>query len=255
MDVSVILPTYKERNNIGPLVEAIQNELGKAGISYEVLVVDDDSPDGTAQVVRELFGDDPRVRLFVRTEEHGLATAIAHGIHKAKGDCVAVMDTDFNHDPAMLPQMVRFLEYYDIIVGSRFVMGGGMEELWRYNASFVFNFFVRVVLRTQIQDNLCGFFTIDRQKLLTMDITRIFQGYGEYFMHRLGHGLGLEGHEDPSMHGLNELSLEPGMTFTVEPGIYVAGLGGARIEDDVVVTAAGVESLSSLPRDLQVIGI
>jgi Xaa-Pro dipeptidase len=80
-------------------------------------------------------------------------------------------------------------------------------------------------------------------------------GYGEYFVHRLGHGLGLEGHEDPSMHGLNELSLEPGMTFTVEPGIYVPGLGGVRIEDDVVVTPDGVESLSRLPRDLQVIGV
>jgi Xaa-Pro dipeptidase len=57
------------------------------------------------------------------------------------------------------------------------------------------------------------------------------------------------------MHGLNELSLEPGITFTVEPGIYVPGLGGVRIEDDVVVTADGVESLSRLPRDLQVIGV
>jgi Xaa-Pro dipeptidase len=79
-------------------------------------------------------------------------------------------------------------------------------------------------------------------------------GYGEYFMHRVGHGLGLEGHEDPSMHGRNELSLAAGMTFTIEPGIYVPGVGGARIEDDVVVTAQGVESLSTLPRELQVIG-
>jgi Xaa-Pro dipeptidase len=79
-------------------------------------------------------------------------------------------------------------------------------------------------------------------------------GYGQYFMHRVGHGLGLEGHEDPSMHGRNELSLEAGMTFTIEPGIYVPGVGGARIEDDVVVTAHGVESLSTLPRELQVIG-
>lgn len=185
MDVSVILPTYTERNNIVPLIEAIQRELSGAGITYEVIVVDDNSPDGTAQVVRDRFGEDETVRLFVRTEERGLATAIAYGIHRAMGDCVAVMDTDFNHDPAMLPQMVKFLEYYDIIIGSRFTMGGGMEELWRYYASFVFNFFVRVVLRTQIQDNLCGFFTIRREKLLAMDIDRIFRGYGEYFMHFL----------------------------------------------------------------------
>jgi Xaa-Pro dipeptidase len=80
-------------------------------------------------------------------------------------------------------------------------------------------------------------------------------GYGDYFVHRLGHGLGLEGHEDPSMHGQNETSLAPGMTFTVEPGIYLPGRGGVRIEDDVVVTADGVESLSTLPRELQVIGV
>ncbi len=92
------------------------------------------------------------------------------------------MDAYFNHDRAMLRQMVKFLEYYDIIIGSRFTMGGGMEELWRYNASFVFNFFVRVVLHTQIQDNLCGFFAIRREKLLVMDVDRIFRGYGEYFM-------------------------------------------------------------------------
>ncbi len=79
-------------------------------------------------------------------------------------------------------------------------------------------------------------------------------GYGDYFMHRVGHGLGMEGHEDPSMHGKNEMLLTEGVTFTIEPGIYLSGQGGARIEDDMVVTAAGCESLSSLPRELQVIG-
>jgi Xaa-Pro dipeptidase len=80
-------------------------------------------------------------------------------------------------------------------------------------------------------------------------------GYGEFFVHRVGHGLGLEVHEDPSVHGRNEHSLEAGTTFTIEPGIYLPGKGGVRIEDDVVVTARGVESLSMLSRDLQVIGV
>ena len=79
-------------------------------------------------------------------------------------------------------------------------------------------------------------------------------GYGEYFVHRVGHGLGMEGHEDPSMHGKNAMPLGAGMTFTIEPGIYLPGKGGARIEDDVVVTADGCESLSSYPRELMVIG-
>jgi dolichol-phosphate mannosyltransferase len=185
VDVSVILPTYDERDNIVPLMQAIQRELGDAGIAYEMLVVDDSSPDGTAQVVRDHFSADERVRLFVRTEDRGLARAIAYGIKQARGDTVAIMDTDFNHDPAMLPQMVKFLEYYDIIIGSRFTMGGGMEERWRYLGSFMFNFVIRVILRTQIQDNLCGFFTMRRDKLLSMDVERIFDGYGEYFMHLL----------------------------------------------------------------------
>jgi Xaa-Pro dipeptidase len=79
-------------------------------------------------------------------------------------------------------------------------------------------------------------------------------GYGEYFTHRVGHGLGLEGHEEPSMHGRNEMKLAVGMTFTIEPGIYLPGRGGVRIEDDVVVTHDGCESFSSYTRELQVIG-
>lgn len=79
-------------------------------------------------------------------------------------------------------------------------------------------------------------------------------GMGAYFIHRTGHGLGLEGHEEPSIVEGGEQVLAPGMTFTVEPGIYIAGVGGVRIEDDVVVTADGHESLTTLPRELQVVG-
>lgn len=75
-------------------------------------------------------------------------------------------------------------------------------------------------------------------------------GYAEYFTHRIGHGIGLEAHEDPYMYAENELILAPGMTFTVEPGIYLPGRGGVRIEDDMVVTGDGAESLSTLDRDL-----
>jgi Xaa-Pro dipeptidase len=78
-------------------------------------------------------------------------------------------------------------------------------------------------------------------------------GYGERFTHRTGHGLGLDAHEAPYIHGDNPLLLAPGMTFTIEPGIYLEGRGGVRLEDDVVVTKRGCESLSDYPRDLQVI--
>lgn len=79
-------------------------------------------------------------------------------------------------------------------------------------------------------------------------------GYGEYFIHRTGHGLGMEEHEAPYIRSGNELVLEPGMTFTIEPGIYLPGRNGVRIEDNVVVTGSGGESLSDFPRELQSLG-
>ena len=76
-------------------------------------------------------------------------------------------------------------------------------------------------------------------------------GYGELFRHRTGHGIGMECHEEPYMHGENEHLLEVGMAYTVEPGIYIAGKNGVRIEDDVIVTVSGAESLSTMPRELR----
>ncbi|GAB4430538.1 MAG: aminopeptidase P family protein [Anaerolineales bacterium] len=79
-------------------------------------------------------------------------------------------------------------------------------------------------------------------------------GYGQYFTHRTGHGLGMEGHETPYMRGDNMQLLEPGMAYTVEPGIYLPGRNGVRVEDDMVVTDTGAESLTSLPREMRVVG-
>ncbi|MFI2856393.1 M24 family metallopeptidase [Paenibacillus sp. JSM ZJ436] len=79
-------------------------------------------------------------------------------------------------------------------------------------------------------------------------------GYGEAFLHRLGHGLGLDVHEAPFIHGLNNDLLQPGAVFTIEPGVYIPGIGGVRIEDDVWVTEQGVEILTTFPKELTVLG-
>ncbi len=79
-------------------------------------------------------------------------------------------------------------------------------------------------------------------------------GYGQYFTHRTGHGIGMEAHEEPYMRGDNMQLLEPGMAYTIEPGIYLPGRNGARVEDNVVVTESGSESLSDLPREMRVVG-
>jgi dolichol-phosphate mannosyltransferase len=97
------------------------------------------------------------------------------------------MDTDFNHDPAMIPQMIDLLRYYDLVIGSRFVMRGGMEDARRYRLSLLYNIFIRFLLHTQIQDNLSGFFAVRRDRLFQLQpkFARIFYGYGDYFIRLL----------------------------------------------------------------------
>lgn len=182
MTVSIILPTYNECQNIVPLIREIQAELAPLRLDYTIQVVDDNSPDGTGALVQETFRHDPRVQVVIRTTERGLATAIRTGIEATQGEIVVVMDTDFNHDPRVLPQLIEFLKYYDLVIGSRFAQGGGMEDRRRYYLSLIYNLWLRLLLQLQVQDNLSGFMAMRRQQLLTLDLPGIFQGYGEWFI-------------------------------------------------------------------------
>jgi len=185
MKTSIILPTYNEKDNIVELIRAIFAALEPHYLDFDIVVVDDNSPDGTAAAVRQNFDGDERIKLFVRTEERGLATAILYGICHSEGDIVVSMDTDFNHDPAIIPQMIKFLEYYDIIIGSRFVMAGGMEDRFRQFSSQIYNYGIRLLFGTPVHDNLSGFFSICRNKLEAMDLNQIYYGYGDYFIRLL----------------------------------------------------------------------
>ncbi len=191
-DVSIILPTYNERDNICDLIAAIDQALTPSGLAWEVLVVDDSSPDGTAAAVRERYVLDGKgaagpVKLHVRSSDKGLAKAIRYGLEQAAGRTLVVMDTDFNHDPALIPQMVDLLRYYELVIGSRFVMRGGMEDTARYRMSLLYNVFIRLLFHTQIQDNLSGFFAVRRETLFQLQpkFDRIFYGYGDYFIRLL----------------------------------------------------------------------
>lgn len=110
---------------------------------------------------------------------------------------------------------------------------------------------VRLAEQTAVDAVRPGIRAMDLDKAARDVITNA--GYGEYFTHRLGHGLGVSVHEYPSIHGTNEFVLDEGMVFTIEPGIYHPDITGVRIEDDVVVTADGVEVLTKFPKELQII--
>ena len=180
MKVSVVLPTYNEAGNIVSLVENILNII-PIDIKPEVIIVDDDSPDNTYEIALKAFSLNPAVKVFLRTKDRGLAKSIRYGIEHASGDSVVVMDTDFTHNPAEIPRLLHVGEMYDMVSGSRFCVGGNMEGKAHYLASFVYNLMLRVILRTQVQDNLGGFFIMNRKKLLSLPLDKIFFGYGDYF--------------------------------------------------------------------------
>lgn len=163
-DLTVVVPTYDERDNVAPLCALIHDAL--AGRSYEILYVDDDSPDGTADAVRDL--DDPRVRVLVRTSDKGLSKAVIAGFEDARGELVAVMDADLQHDPAMLLPMLDALDAgADLVVASRFLPGGdapglGRERLWMS----VFGIWVvRLLTGAALADPFSGYFLTRRETL------------------------------------------------------------------------------------------
>jgi len=188
--VSVILPTYNEARHIVELVRGVIANIPN-GWDYEVVVVDDNSPDGTHAVVVDAFKANPGVIPIRRTSGRGFATSIRVGIERATGDQIMVMDSDFTHDPIEIPKLLHVGAVYDIAIGSRFCPGGRMQDAAHYLASMVFNWFVRIVIGTQIQDNLGGYFTIKADHLKRLPHDLIFFGYGDYFF-RLLHYAQLE---------------------------------------------------------------
>jgi len=162
--LSVVTPTFNEAANIAPLHAKLQAALD--GLDWEVVFVDDNSPDGTANVARALSRIDPRVRCIRRIGRRGLASACIEGALATSSPYVAVIDADMQHDERILPMMLEALETgdYDIVVGSRHVAGGGMGDLDRRRVliSDVASRLGRKVLRADLTDPMSGFFMARR---------------------------------------------------------------------------------------------
>ncbi len=174
--VSIVLATYNERENI---LDTIRNIFEYVKDPVEVIVVDDDSEDETWKLVEKL--NDPRVIVIRRVDTRGLASAFNRGIIESRGEIVGWMDADMCMPPSMLPDMIKKLEEYDIVVGSRYAPGGQDDRAFlRVASSRLINGLAQSVLGFGIKDYDSGFVVLRRSVFNKVSI--IPTGYGAYFM-------------------------------------------------------------------------
>jgi dolichol-phosphate mannosyltransferase len=168
--LALVIPTLCEAENIGGLLQHVRSVLDPVGIAYEILVVDDDSSDGTGDVVSAIAKQDPRVRLLVRKGQRGLSGAILHGWQNTDATILGVMDADLQHPPELLPQLVAGIRSgHDLVIGSRYTPGGDLGK-WNPMRKFLSAAAVWVTWPLQrpklrAKDPMSGFFLVRRRCL------------------------------------------------------------------------------------------
>lgn len=172
--VSIVLPTYNEKDNIVDLIRAIQKSFNNA---VEIIIVDDDSPDKTWQVVEKIADED--IKILRRLDQKCLTTAISDGIALSKGEFVGWMDCDFSMPPEVLPTLAQALDKYDIAIGSRYVRGGKDVRNTPVGiiGSILINYFAKYLLDSSITDYTTGFVVAKKKVLEDIGLRG---DYGEY---------------------------------------------------------------------------
>jgi dolichol-phosphate mannosyltransferase len=172
----VIVPTYNERENIARLIDLVLAQ----GEQFEVLVVDDGSPDGTGQIVDDIAAANPRVHALHRPRKMGLGTAYLAGfrwaLERARFAFVFEMDADFSHDPAHLPKFLEAIESADLVLGSRYRFGKVTVVNWpisRLILSYSANIYARIVTGLQLFDSTGGFKCFRREVLAAIDLDAV----------------------------------------------------------------------------------
>ncbi|HEU4744574.1 MAG TPA: polyprenol monophosphomannose synthase, partial [Anaerolineales bacterium] len=176
MSITIVVPTYNEAENLPKLVSALLS----LPLDLSVLVVDDHSPDGTGELADELSRKYPgKVFVLHRTGKQGLRSAYMEGFQKAfetGADIVVQMDADFSHDPAVLTEMARRIASCDVVIGSRYVKGGSLDErwpAWRKLLSAFGNFYARTILSFPLRDVTTGYRMWRREVLQNLPLDRI----------------------------------------------------------------------------------
>lgn len=190
----IIIPTYNEKENIAQII----SETFKLLPGIFILVADDNSPDGTADIVRSLKKDFPNLSLLLREKKEGLGRAYINAFEETLKDKdvkkIVMMDADFTHNPEYLPEMLKATDSFDVVIGSRHIEGGKTEgwELWRRVLSKGANFYCRQVLHLPIHDYTSGFNVINTNVLRRVDFSKIdISGYA--FLIELKYLLNKEG--------------------------------------------------------------
>ena len=163
MYASIILPTFNERENLADCVEAVRQAMGPR-TDWEIIVVDDNSPDRTWELAEQLGEQDPRVRVYRRIDRKGLSSAIVDGLAMAAGQRLLVTDADMQHDIRKIPELLAALDTAEVSVGSRYVGGGGISD-WAAHRRFASKMATRachMLLRVRVTDPMSGFFAIRR---------------------------------------------------------------------------------------------
>ncbi len=164
IELSVIIPTYNEKSNISVIIERIIKTL-EGKITFEIIVVDDDSPDQTWGLVKKISTADSRIHLLRRIGRRGLSSAVVEGFSAARGATLAVIDADLQHDERILPDMYAASSEANLVVGSRKVEGGKIENwnLIRRWVSNIATLLAKIFLVTPLKDPMSGFFLLKRE--------------------------------------------------------------------------------------------
>lgn len=157
VEISIVVPTYNESGNIEDLLQAVSQTL--EGYDYEIIIVDDNSPDGTARIVQELAMEDDRIKLLVRSGKLGLGSAILDGFKMVKGNYFLMIDADLSHRPEDIKRLIDNRKGADILIGSRYMKGGKIAgwSMKRKIISRVATRLVKLFFNLSVKDPISGF--------------------------------------------------------------------------------------------------
>ncbi len=177
--ISIIIPTYNEADNIKPIIDQISLNLKK--LPYEIIIIDDDSPDKTWQLAQKLAAKNKSIKVFRRLNERGLTSAFNYGIKKAKGSIIGWLDADLSHPPKLLKKMLLKLKTHDAVIASRYLKDAKDDRglLAAVILSRIINLLAQLLLFKDITDYTSGYIVVKSKFLKNFKLTG---DYGEYFI-------------------------------------------------------------------------